>query len=194
MKQTLSARAPSLYEEVVAETSGLGENLNTCIQCGTCGGSCPSGDDMDHTPREIFALIREDMRDEVLSSNTPWYCVSCYYCMARCPQDIHITDIMYALKRMAIKEGLYQKLGKDKAPEFSETFIGFVENNGRSFELGLATRYHLRHHPLDAVKMATGMGLQLFTKGRMDLIPPKIKGVDQLKAILKKSKELGGEA
>jgi hypothetical protein len=42
--------------------------------------------------------------------------------------------------------------------------------------------------------MATGMGLQLFTKGRMDLIPPKIKGVDQLKAILKKSKELGGEA
>lgn len=194
MTETLSARAPSLLEEVVAETSGLGANLRTCIQCGTCGGSCPSGDDMDHTPREIFAMIREDMREEVLTSNTPWYCVSCYYCMTRCPQDIHITDIMYSLKRKAIEAGYYQEAGKDKAPEFSEMFIDYVENNGRSFELGLATRYHLRYHPLDAFKMATGMGLKLITKGRMDLTPPKIRGIDQLKAILKKSKELGGEA
>ena len=139
-------------------------------------------------------MINEDMREEVLRSNTPWYCVSCYYCMARCPQDIHITDIMYALKRMAIQDGHYQKAGKDRAPEFSETFIDFVENNGRSFELGLATRYHLRYHPLDAFKMATGMGLKMFSRGRMDLTPPKIEGVDQLKAILNKSKELGGEA
>ncbi|MBK6710249.1 MAG: 4Fe-4S dicluster domain-containing protein [Chloroflexi bacterium] len=50
-----------------------------CIQCGTCGGSCPSGQDMDHTPRQLFAMIRADMRDEVLRSNTPWYCVSCYF-------------------------------------------------------------------------------------------------------------------
>lgn len=190
MTQTLT-RTLSLFDEVVKETSGIGENLNTCIQCGTCGGSCPSGDDMDHTPRQIFAMINEDMREEVLSSNTPWYCVSCYYCMTRCPQDIHITDIMYALKRMGIKAGYYKQ---DKAPEFSETFIDFVENNGRSFELGLATRYHLRYHPLDAVKIATGMGLKLMTKGRMDITPPKINNIDQLKAILNKSKELGGEA
>ncbi len=38
--------------------------------------------------------------------------------------------------------------------EFSETFIDFVENNGRSFELGLATPYHLSHHPLDMIKWA----------------------------------------
>jgi len=194
MTETHSARPPSLFEEVVTETSGLGANLNTCIQCGTCGGSCPSGADMDHTPRHIFAMINENMRDEVLRSNTPWFCVSCYYCMARCPQDIHITDIMYALKRMAIKAGHYRNMSKEKAPEFSETFIDFVEKNGRSFELGLATRYHLRYHPLNATKMAAGMGLKLLTKGRMDLTPPKIKGTAQLKAILDKSKEIGGTA
>lgn len=194
MTQTLATRTTSLYEEVVAETSGIGVNLNTCIQCGTCGGSCPSGADMDHSPRKIFAMIDGGMREEVLTSNTPWYCVSCYYCMTRCPQDIHITDIMYALKRMAIKAGHYQKTNKAKAPEFSETFIDYVENNGRSFELGIAMRYHLRYHPLGAVKLATGMGLQMITRGRMDLTPPKIKGIKQLKAILKKSKELGGEA
>jgi heterodisulfide reductase subunit C/quinone-modifying oxidoreductase subunit QmoC len=101
---------------------------------------------------------------------------------------------MYALKRMAIEAGYYQKTSKAKAPEFSETFIGFVENNGRSFELGVASRYHLRYHPLGMVKMATGFGLKMITKGRMDFTPPKIKGITQLKAILKKSKELGGEA
>jgi heterodisulfide reductase subunit C len=194
MSQTLATRTSSFFEEIVAETSGIGASLNTCIQCGTCGGSCPSAADMDHTPRTLFALINEDLREEVLKSNTPWYCVSCYYCMSRCPQDIHITDIMYALKRMAIQAGYYQETSKAKAPEFSETFIDFVENNGRSFELGIAMRYHLRYHPVDAFKMAAGMGLQMIAKGRMDLTPPKIKGIKQLKAILKKSKELGGES
>ena len=93
------ARAPTLKEEVIRETPG-DSHLVMCIQCGTCGGSCPSGADMEHTPRAIFEMISADMKDEVLSSNTPWYCVACYYCMVRCPQDIHITDIMYTLKRM----------------------------------------------------------------------------------------------
>jgi len=192
MSQTMVARTDSLFEEVVAETSGIGANLNTCIQCGTCGGSCPSAPDMDQSPRKIFAMIREDLREEVLASNTSWYCVSCYYCMVRCPQDIQITNIMYALKRLAIKAGKFQKTSI--APIFSQMFIDFVENNGRSFELGLATKYHFRYHPFDAIKMATGFGLKMITRGRLDLTPPKIEGITQLKKILKKSKELGGVA
>ena len=57
------------------------------MQCGTCGGSCPSAADMDHTPRLLFAMIRAGLRDEVLRSNTPWMCVSCYFCAVRCPQE-----------------------------------------------------------------------------------------------------------
>jgi heterodisulfide reductase subunit C len=184
------ARAPTLFDEVVAATPG-DPHLELCLQCGTCGGSCPSGPDMDHTPRAIFAMIAAGMKDQVLRSNTPWYCVSCYYCMVRCPQEIHITDLMYTLKRMAIQEGLYRESSAAEAPDFSETFIDFVENYGRSFELGLATRYHLRHHPLSAVRLAP-MGLGMLRRGRMDLTPTRIKGVDQLKAILAKAKELGG--
>jgi heterodisulfide reductase subunit C len=112
--------------------------------------------------------------------------------MVRCPQDIHITDLMYTLKRMAIKEGLYRESTAADAPAFSQTFIDMVENYGRSFELGLATRYHLRHHPIGAVKMASNMGLNLLRKGRMDVTPRRIKHMDELKAILAKAKELGG--
>ena len=187
------ARAPTFYEEVSAATPGQ-SNLEKCIQCGTCGGSCPSGSDMDHSPRTLFALAEAGMKDDVLRSNTPWYCVSCYYCMSRCPQEVHITDIMSTLKRMAIKEGHYKESSASDAPDFSGTFIDFVESYGRSFELGLATRYHLRHHPLGAMKMATSMGLEMLRKGRMDLTPNRIKGIDQLNAILDKAKEIGGAA
>lgn len=144
---------------------------------------------MDHTPRALFALINAGMVEQVLSSNTPWYCVSCYYCMVRCPQEIHITDIMYTLKRMSIKEGLFRNSSASDAPGFSQTFMDYVEDYGRSFELGLATRYHLSYHPLDVMKMAP-MGLGMLRKGRMDLTPKKIKGINQLKSILAKAKEL----
>ncbi|MEA3335329.1 MAG: 4Fe-4S dicluster domain-containing protein [Chloroflexota bacterium] len=193
MSATTATRAspPTFMQEVIAATPGGDPNLALCIQCGTCGGSCPSGPDMDHTPRKLFAMIEAGMREDVLRSNAPWYCVSCYFCTTRCPQEIHITDIMYTLKRMAIQEGYYRESSASLAPDFSETFIDFVEDYGRSFELGLATRYHLRHRPLNAVKLATGMGLSMFLKGRMDLTPNRIENLDQLKAILAKAKELG---
>ena len=186
------ARAPTFFDILVAITPGE-TNLEKCIQCGTCGGSCPSGADMDHTPRALFAMTNAGMKEQVLKSNTPWYCVSCYYCMVRCPQDVHITDLMYSLKRLAIKEGYFESDTRTKnASDFSETFIDFVENYGRSFELGLATRYHLRHHPLDMPKMAP-MGLGMLRKGRMSITPTKIKQLDSLKAILSKAKELEDE-
>ena len=186
------ARAPTFFDLVVNITPGE-PNLEKCIQCGTCGGSCPSGADMEHTPRALFQMINDNLKEKVLKSNTPWYCVSCYYCMVRCPQDVHITDLMYSLKRLAIREGFYQTeaLNKD-ASEFSETFIDYVENYGRSFEFGLATRYHLLHHPLDMPKMAP-MGFGMLRRGRMSITPKRIKNLDSLKAILKKAKELEEE-
>lgn len=187
---SISVRAPTFFEEVIAATPGQ-SNLEKCIQCGTCGGSCPSGQDMDHSPRTLFAMVVAGMKDRVLQSNTPWYCVSCYYCMSRCPQEVHITDIMSTLKRMAIKERHYLESSAADAPGFSGTFIDFVETYGRSFEVGLATRYHLTHHPLDMVKMAP-MALGMWRRGRMDLTPTRIKNIDQLKAILAKAKEIGG--
>ena len=169
----------SFLQEVIEDTPGSDPHFEMCIQCGTCGGSCPSGADMEYSPRRIFAMIEADMREEVLKANTFWYCVSCYYCMTRCPQEIHITDLMYTLKRKAIREGYSRE----------STASDAVMQYGRSFELGLATRYHMRHHPLDVMKMA-GMGLEMLRKGRMDIIPRRIKNLDQLHAILNKSEEI----
>ena len=99
----------TLLDEVSHRTAGV-SRLEMCIQCGTCGGSCPSAADMDHTPRMLFAMIRAGMRQSALMSNTPWICVSCYHCVVRCPQNVHIADVMYTLKGMAIESKLYREL------------------------------------------------------------------------------------
>jgi heterodisulfide reductase subunit C len=157
-----------------------------CIQCGTCGGSCPSAADMEHTPRMLFAMIRAGMREEALASNTPWICVSCYHCVVRCPQDVHITDVMYTLKNMAIRAKLYKD---STAPDFSQTFVDMVETYGRSYEFGLATRHYLKHFPLRLPGMAP-MGLGMLSTKRMDVTPHRIEGIEQLHTILAKAKEL----
>jgi heterodisulfide reductase subunit C len=172
-------------EEVSAATAGVAR-LEMCIQCGTCGGSCPSAADMDHTPRMLFAMIRAGMREEALKSNTPWICVSCYHCVVRCPQEVHITDVMYTLKSMAIRAKLYQE---STAPDFSASFVDMVENYGRSYEFGLAARHYLKHFPLRLPGMAP-MALGLISKKRMGMMPTRIKGIDQLKTILERAKEL----
>lgn len=172
-------------EEVSAATAGV-SRLEMCIQCGTCGGSCPSAADMDHTPRMLFAMIRAGMRDEALRSNTPWVCVSCYHCVVRCPQGVHIADVMYTLKSLAIRARLYRD---STAPDFSQTFVDMVEEYGRSYEFGLATRHYLKHFPLRLPGIAP-MGLGMLSKKRMDIAPRRIEGIDQLKAILSRAKEL----
>lgn len=177
-----------LYEQVMAQTPG-GETLITCLQCGTCGGSCPSGADMDATPRRLFALLTAGFDDDVLESNTPWYCVSCYYCTVRCPQDIPITDLMYTLKQKAIQAGKYHR---DSHANFSESFIGYVERYGRSFEFGLATRHQLVHHPLETLRKG-GLGFKMMRKGRLNRSPEKIQNMPQLTAILDEAKRLAGQ-
>ncbi|MBP6472181.1 MAG: 4Fe-4S dicluster domain-containing protein [Chloroflexi bacterium] len=177
---------PKNFLETVKQATPGDSRLTMCIQCGTCGGSCPSGQDMDHTPRQLFAMIRADMRDEVLRSNTPWYCVSCYFCMVRCPQEVHIADIMYTLKSMAIAADVYET---NSAADLSQNFVGYVENYGRSFEFGLATRQYLRHQPLSLMRRAS-MGLGMLSKKRIDLTPSRIENLGQLQAILARAKEL----
>jgi heterodisulfide reductase subunit C/quinone-modifying oxidoreductase subunit QmoC len=96
---------------------------------------------------------------------------------------------MYTLKNMAIKKGL---VSEKAASDLSQTFIGNVDKNGRSFELGLASRQFLKHWHMSVTSMAS-MGLGLMSKGRMDLTPEKIDGIFQLRSILMRAKELEAE-
>ena len=175
----------SFLKEVIEDTPN-GERMMHCLQCGSCGGSCPNGADMDHTPRKLIAMISAGQRDEVLASNTMWCCVSCYFCTTRCPQNVPITDIMYTLKRLAIAEGT---ASVPNAPALAKTFTAMIDQFGRSYELGIAGLYHALNRPVAMAKMGP-MGLSMFAKGRMAIMPSKIKNIDQLRSIINKAREL----
>jgi hypothetical protein len=64
-----------------------------------------------------------------------------------------------------------------------------VEEYGRSFELGLASLHYIKHFPLRLAGIAP-MGMGMLSRKRMSLAPKRIKNTRQLKAILKRAKEL----
>ncbi len=181
--------ARSFMAEVIAETA-TDPRLDRCIQCGTCGGSCPSASAMDHTPRMLFAMIRAGMRDEVLRSSTPWACVGCYFCAVRCPQEVHIPDVMYAVKGIAIRD----RVSCDHtASDFSTTFVSNIRRFGRSYEVGLVARHYLRHYPLRLPGMTPG-AVGMLASGRMGLVPHRIRDTKGLRAILDRAAELEARA
>jgi heterodisulfide reductase subunit C len=151
--------------------SPKGMKLLHCIQCGTCSGSCPLAHCMDHAPRELFALLRDGDMEAVLTSNTPWYCVSCYQCMVRCPQQIPVTDIMYMLKQMAAERGVFPT--GHKLPDLYRAFSREIEAHGRVSEALVMARYGTRH-PIDMLGK-TGLGLKLLARRRLELIPHKTR-------------------
>lgn len=169
------------FAQQIASVPG-GEKLFSCIQCGTCSGMCPLSPYMDYTPRQIIAMIRSGFKWEVLSSYTTWLCASCYACTVECPKQIKITDIMYAAKRLAIREGVYPK--RFPTPVLASEFFKSVEKAGRSTESRLLVRMFLKTNPLKMFKQA-GLGLKLLLRGRMGFAREKIERTDELGSILK---------
>jgi heterodisulfide reductase subunit C len=165
-----------------------GEKIKDCIQCGTCSGSCPVSWAMEETPRQIFAMVRAGMRDKIMDSLTIWTCASCYQCMNRCPQGIKITDIMYTLKRMAMREN---RKRSRKASALARTFFDLVNKKGRNHETELMIRFMLAANPLGSISAAP-IGLSLYTHGRLPLLGKKVRDIAGLRKIVAKAQELGG--
>jgi heterodisulfide reductase subunit C len=95
----------SSFCDEVASLPG-GENIRKCFACGTCAAGCPvTSIDEAYNSRSIIRQILLGMREKVLRSPVIWFCLMCYRCTARCPQEVNFTDIMRVLRHLAIKHG-----------------------------------------------------------------------------------------
>ena len=159
-----------------------GEKLFTCIQCGTCSATCPVSHYMDYTPRKIIAMVREGFKEEVLGSFTIWLCASCYSCTADCPREIKITDVMYALKQMAIQEGVYPK--RFPIPVMATEFFRGVEREGRNSEGRLMMNMALKTNPFRLLRYAK-LGWNLWRTGRASLREEGIQNKEGLHKLLR---------
>jgi heterodisulfide reductase subunit C len=168
-----------------------GNPINTCIQCGTCSGTCPVADFMDQTPRRIIGMINANLKEEVLGCNTYWFCASCYHCTVRCPSKIDIAEVMYAVKRYSIWHKAYSE--DLVGPTFSETFVKTIIRSGRSYEPILAPTYMFSMEPKEFVQEAF-TATKMMLKGRIPLLPPRIKRLDNFREMIRRIIPIGGES
>jgi len=173
------------FAQEVASIPG-GEGIFECLQCGTCSGVCPIALYMDYTPRRLINMVRAGFRDEVLHSRTVWLCTACYTCTVNCPAGIHITDVMYALKRLAIRNGTHPR--RFPIPILIEEFIKNVRRSGRNNEFRLMIGLALRTNPLRLVRAAP-TGLDLLRSGRLSIRGEKVEDPRDLDALLRTVQE-----
>jgi len=105
------------FKYEVAEQPG-GENIKVCFACGLCTAGCPVSEiDENYNPRKIIHMVLLGMRQQVLSSDLIWLCSLCYTCYAHCPQNVKFTDVMRALRTMAVNEGYVHPSFPDRIKE-----------------------------------------------------------------------------
>ena len=91
------------FIEIIKKTGG--PNIQNCYQCGACSGSCPAGALTNFLVRCIIRKALLGLKEEVISSPDLWYCTTCYACTDRCPQDVKPTDVIKAIRNIAVAEG-----------------------------------------------------------------------------------------
>ncbi len=94
-----------------AEISSQATTFTYCYSCENCSTVCPVVENYEN-PQEVLGLLPHQimrslglgLSDLALGSNMLWDCVTCYQCQEHCPQGVKVTDILYELKNLAIKE------------------------------------------------------------------------------------------
>ena len=162
------------------------EKISTCMQCGTCTGSCGSAFAMDHTPRQMWRMIQLGLIDELFNSKTFALCSSCYYCTLRCPRGLPLTEAIHSLKQLAVARGVSEKRGT----RFYRTFLKTVRRYGRVREMELMARYFLAmKNPLLPFSF-TPLGVKLMVKGKISPEMPRLHGHGKLEALYRKVDEM----
>ena len=84
-----------------------GEAVSVCFSCGTCVSRCLIQQKVEksYNPRRMMKMVMEDMRETAFKNPTTWLCSACDLCYPACPQEIHISGVITAVKQLALESG-----------------------------------------------------------------------------------------
>ncbi|MEB3375805.1 4Fe-4S dicluster domain-containing protein [Bacteroides sp. CR5/BHMF/2] len=162
-----------------------GIDVSYCYQCGKCTAGCVLSEEMDYAPSYILRLLQtknaqNDRR--VLSSNAIWICLNCENCIARCPKEINIPEVMDYLREKSRQEGC---ISKEVTPccSFPFRFSRISKRTGRLYEVGLVAGFKAR-----TLRLTQDLNVApvMFVKGKLNLLPERVKDENMIKRYLHK--------
>jgi heterodisulfide reductase subunit C len=115
-----------LFEELKQDVR-FQEGMNACINCGVCTAICPAAEYYDYDPRRIVdTMQREDDNEleELLKSDTIWFCGECMSCKTRCPRNNTAGLIIMALRTLSQEKGYFVNSEKGRQQLFLKRTIG----------------------------------------------------------------------
>lgn len=177
-----------MYNNVISPEQGnkkfltkletMGVDVHACYQCGRCSAGCPITEFFDLTTMEVVRLAAYGMEEQLMDSKAIWLCAACETCATRCPNDIDIAVLMDVLRELAIRKGV--KPAEPRVPVFHQSFLNSIKRWGRVYEIGMIVDYKLRSGDLVGDMK---LGLKMFAKGKLSLLPHSIKGKTEMKKI-----------
>ena len=185
----LRAEAPVVaiergFCDVVQDRSG--EDIRSCYYCQKCTAGCPTAYMMDYKPAQLLRMIQLGQKERVLASKTIWMCIGCEACGTRCPNQIRLAPVMDVLREMAVEEGY-----KPETAVYSlhRSFLDSIKLWGRMHELTMLAEFKTRCLLTEMPVFFQGLlgdmklGSDLILSGKLSLLPDRIKGVDEIKAL-----------
>ena len=93
------------------------EALKACMNCGVCTAICPAAEFYDYDPRRICDIVQrgdEEAIEQLLRSDTIWYCGQCMSCKTRCPRGNVPGELISVLRRASQELGLFRNSEKGR--------------------------------------------------------------------------------
>lgn len=201
-------KVESTFTAEVAELAGEGFNL--CFQCGKCSSGCPVSFAMDYAPHQVIRMVQYGQEEAVLSSATIWVCASCQTCTTRCPNEVDLAHLMDCLRELALQAGVPP--AEPEVATFHRCFLDSVAAHGRVHELTMIGRYKMKSGGLlggarESLRawregrsgLAESLthsdafgemrqGLDMFRRGKLRLLPKRVKGREALKGVFADAK------
>lgn len=164
-----SSRLDPAFSKEVMKGPG-GDKLRLCYVCGSCAGGCPVGRlTSAYNPRKIVRMAALGLKDEVLKSNSIWFCTACFTCTDRCPQGVEVASIIRIIRNMAAENGIIPQVFKELGSNIQQTGLAY-----KIPELRLKKREEQKLPPLGSPN-AKAVDKLLETSGFLELVKQQPK-------------------
>ncbi len=139
--------------ELLLEDIRFEEGLNACMNCGICTAICPAAEFYNYDPRQIVDTVqtKDDTKiEELLKSETIWYCGECMSCKTRCPRGNAPGLIIMALRSLSQDLGFFTDSEKGRQQLALKRTVGkWMTTYGYCLYLeGVGTSMHPEQGPV----------------------------------------------